>query len=217
MPAISEEVQEAQKEGVKFLFLLIPSEIKGKGGKVCAIECLYTAPGKFDLSARRQPCATDKKFLLPVDIVISAIGGKPVLPGKLAKMLSSTEWGTLAVDPITLQTNIKDIFAGGDLVTGGGTVIDSIAQGEKAAISIARFFSGKDLHQDRFVIKGERKAVSYIDPRAEVKSGCRLAQAKMSMEKRLQAFGEVELGYTKTQAMAEANRCLRCDRKENEV
>jgi NADH-quinone oxidoreductase subunit F len=217
MPAIPEEVQEAQKEGVKLHFLLIPSEIKGKDGKVCAIECFYTTPGKFDLSARRQPCATDKRFLLPVDIVISAIGGKPALPEKLVKVLSFTEWGTLAVDPVTLQTNMEDIFAGGDVVTGGGTVIDSIAQGEKAAISIARFLSDEDLHKNRFVIKGERKEVPYIDPRAEVKNECRLAQAKMSMEKRLQAFGEVELGYTKTQAMAEANRCLRCDRKENEV
>ena len=216
MPAIPEEVEEAQKEGVKFHFLLIPSEIKGKAGKVCAIECLYTAPGKFDSSARRQPCATDKKFLLPVDIVISAIGGKPELPDRLMKKFSFTDWGALVVDPVTLQTNIEDIFAGGDLVTGGGTVIDSIAQGEKAAISIARFFNGEDLYKDRFVIKGERKEVSYIDPSAEVRNQSRLAQAKMSMEKRLQAFGEVELGYTKTQAALEANRCLRCDRKENE-
>ena len=67
------------------------------------------------------------------------------------------------------------------------------------------------------MVKGERKEASYIDPGAEVKNKSRFAQAKMSMEKRLQAFGEVERGYTKTQAMAEANRCLRCDRKEKEV
>ncbi|MCX5713291.1 MAG: FAD-dependent oxidoreductase, partial [Candidatus Omnitrophica bacterium] len=214
MPAIPEEVHEAEKEGVKFHFLLIPTAIKGENGRVSVIECFYTQPGEFDSSARRQPVATDKKFILPVDIIISAIGGKPILPKDLSKELIFTDRGTLSVDPVSLQTNIKDIFAGGDMVTGGSTVIDSIAQGEKAAISIDRFLRGKDLYKERFVIKGERKEVSYIDPSVEVKTEHRPIQAKLSMGKRLQAFGEVELGYSKSQAVFEANRCLRCDRKE---
>ena len=99
---------------------------------------------------------------------------------------------------------------------GGGTVIDSVADGEKAATSIDRYLKNEDLFKDRYVIKGERKAVEYIDPSKDVKEKCRIKHAQLSMEKRLQAFTEVDLGYGKSQAMEEADRCLRCDKKEAE-
>jgi NADH-quinone oxidoreductase subunit F len=139
------------------------------------------------------------------------------LPDVLKNKLAVSDKGTLKVDPVTLQTSVDGVFAGGDLVTGGGTVIESVADGEKAAVSIDRLLRGEDMRKDRFVVKGERHEVPYIDPSEEVKPTKRPEQATLSMVKRLQAFTEVEMGYTKSQAMFEAGRCLRCDRKESEV
>ncbi|MDD5131894.1 MAG: FAD-dependent oxidoreductase [bacterium] len=216
MPAIPEEVEEAEKEGVKFHFLLIPTTIKGQDNQVVSLECAYTRPGEFDLSGRRKPLATEEVFSLPVDIVISAIGGKPDIPEAVKKELGIKDTGALSVDRETLATNVPGVFAGGDLVSGGATVIEAIADGEKAAISIERSFKGEDLRKNRYVIKGQRRIVSDFDPSAEIKEKNRPQQAKVSMVKRLQAFTEVELGYSKKQALEEANRCLRCDRKEEE-
>ncbi len=219
MPAIPEEVDECEKEGAKLHFLLIPNNIKGRQGKIMELECLHTKPGEFDATGRRKPVPTDEKFILPVDIVISAIGGKPNCAELTKDKLIMTDWDTVSVDKRTLVTNIPWVFAGGDVVTGGGTVIESIADGEKAAISIDRYLKGargEELSRDRYTIKGERKAVPYIDPAKEIKEKKRIKHAKLTMEKRLQAFTEVELGYTKSQAMEECDRCLRCDKKEVE-
>ena len=219
MPAIPEEVEECEKEGAKLHFLLIPNNIKGTYGKIVELECLHTKSGEFDSTGRRKPVATEEKFVLPVDIVISAIGGKPNCAELSKDKLIMTDWDTVAVDKRTLGTNIPWVFAGGDVVTGGGTVIESVADGEKAAVSIDRYLRGargEELAKDRYVVKGERKAVPYIDPAKEVKEKHRIKHAKLSMEKRLQAFTEVELGYTKSQAMEECDRCLRCDKKEAE-
>ena len=101
-------------------------------------------------------------------------------------------------------------------MTGGGTVIESVTDGEKGAVSIDRFLRGEPLEKERFIVKGQRKEVPYIDPSEEIKKTPRPDQAKLSMEKRLQAFAEVEMGYSKSQAIFEAGRCLRCDRKESE-
>ena len=217
MPAIQEEIIEGEKEGVKYHFLLIPNAIKGKDGRITELECLHTKPGDFDSSGRRKPVSTGEKFVLALDLVISAIGGKPSSDEMFSSKLDMTEWGTLSVNGQTLATNIAGVFGGGDVVTGGGTVIESVADGERAAVSIDRYFKGEDMAKDRFVIKGERKVVDYIDPAKEVKKQNRIEHAKLSMAKRLQAFTEVELGYARAQAVCEADRCLRCDKKEAAV
>ncbi len=214
MPAIPEEVVEGEREGVKFHFLLIPNAIRGEDGRITELECLHTRPGEFDLSGRRKPVSTGEKFVLPVDIVISAIGGKPEKLAFSGVSLAANDNGTVKTDKYSLATSLDGVFAGGDLVSGGGTVIESVADGERAAISIERYLTGADMQMDRFVIKGERKVVDYIDPLKEVKPKSRVSHAKLSMNKRLQAFTEVELGYAKSQACDEADRCLRCDRKE---
>ena len=178
------------------------------------LECLATNPGDFDSSGRRKPVPTTEKFVLPVDIVIGAIGSRPAVPDIWQKELSLRNNGTVIVDNITLAATGAGIFAGGDLVTGGGTVVDSIADGEKAAVSIDRYLNGEDLVKNRVVIKGERKEVSYIDPAAEVKPQPRGRHQELEPAKRLKTFAEVESGYTKRQAGCEAKRCLRCDRRE---
>jgi len=214
MPAIPEEVQEAEAEGVKFHFLLIPHTIKGENGSVSGLECCSTRPGEFDDSGRRKAVPTEEKVVFPVEVIITAIGARPEIPEGL-KELVTTAWGTIKVDPVTLATNIPDVFAGGDFVTGGGTVVDSMAQGEQAAISIDRYLRGEKLSENRFVYSGTRQAVPATDIPSDMSPKGAVAARKLPLQQRRAGFREVELGYDRKQAIEEASRCLRCDRKEN--
>ncbi|MCM8757275.1 MAG: FAD-dependent oxidoreductase, partial [Candidatus Omnitrophica bacterium] len=216
MPAIPEEVQEAEKEGVKFHFLLIPTVIRGENGAVKEIECALTQPGEFDETGRRQAVATEKREKFPVELVITAIGGRPEIPPGLKGELALTPWGTIKIDPLTLATSQPGVFAGGDVVTGGGTVINSMADGEKAAISIDRYLRGENLNQNRFVYCGQRHSVPESDLPGELTTRVPAEEPEqLPLRDRLAGFEEVEKGYRKGKAISEASRCLRCDRKEN--
>jgi NADH-quinone oxidoreductase subunit F len=216
MPAFSEEIAEAEREGVRIHFLLNPVAIKGKNGKISELECVRMRSGEFDLSGRRKAIQTEERVLLSADVVIVAIGAAPQLSGFGSKKLNVevTRTGTLKVDPVTLATNIPGIFAGGDAVTGGATVVEAVADGERAAVSIARFFKGEDMAHNRFVIRGVRQEVTYSEPTAEVKVRFRPEPARLPDHRRIRTFEEVERCYSKKKACEEADRCLRCDRKE---
>ena len=216
MPAFSEEIAEAEREGVRIHFLLNPVAIKGKDGKVSELECVRMRPGEFDLSGRRKAVQTEEKVVLSADVVIMAIGAEPQLSGFGAKNLNIevTKAGTLKVDPVTLAMNIPGIFAGGDAVTGGATVVEAIADGERAAMSIDCFLKGEDMARNRFVIRGIRHEVTYGEPTAEVKVRFRPEPARLPDHQRIRTFKEVEQCYSRKKACEEADRCLRCDRKE---
>ena len=219
MPALPEEVDEALKEGARLHCLLNPVAIKGENGDVKSIECSRMALAEFDLSSRKKTVPTNEIVNMPADIVIMAIGAVPntaVLNDKDFP-LEINKSGTIKTDKLTLSTNIPWIFAGGDVASGGATVVEAIADGERAAVSIERFLRGKDLRENRFVLKGERKIVSYIDPAAQVKSRSRVCSGWLSHERRTNCFNEVERKYTNKQARSEADRCLRCDRADSEV
>ncbi|HNV86266.1 MAG TPA: NADH-ubiquinone oxidoreductase-F iron-sulfur binding region domain-containing protein [Candidatus Omnitrophota bacterium] len=219
MPAFPQEIEEAQKEGVKIHFLLNPTAIRGKGGRVSEIECVRMKQGNFDLSGRRKAVSSDEGIVMPVDIVIMAIGAEPSLSGIATKdfQLNITSQGNVEVDPITLATNVKGVFSGGDAVNGGATVVEAIADGERAAVSIDRFLKGEDMAENRFVIRGMRQEVSYLEPTGEVKVRFRPEPARLPEHQRIKSFKEVEKVYSQKKAVFEADRCLRCDRKEAEA
>ncbi|MDD5217271.1 MAG: FAD-dependent oxidoreductase [Candidatus Omnitrophica bacterium] len=219
MPAFPEEIEAAHDEGVKFHFLLNPTEIRGKNGKVLEVECVRMQPGEFDMSGRRKAVATDEKVVIAADIVIMAIGAEPAIADivGVSMPLKLTKQGTVDVDPVTLATNVSGLFAGGDAVTGGATVVEAVSDGERAAISIERFLKGEDMGKDRYAIRGERREVTYIGPTGEVKLRFRPEAARLPKSKSIRCFKEIEKGYTPRQAHREADRCLRCDRKEMEV
>ncbi|MBN2144025.1 MAG: FAD-dependent oxidoreductase [Candidatus Aureabacteria bacterium] len=213
MPAISEEVEEAEKEGIQFHFMMIPSEIKNNSLSY-QLECILAKEGEFDLSGRRKPVASEEKKSIDADIFISAIGAKPDLPDEIKQGIDFSNPGSCKVNPLTLETSIPWIFAGGDVVRGGGTVIEAIADGEKGAVSIDLYLQGMPLDENRFVIKSERKKVAYFDPSAPVEKRGRPEKSTLRMKKRRTCFKEVELGLSEKEAIREASRCLRCDRKE---
>ncbi|NWF87239.1 FAD-dependent oxidoreductase [Candidatus Bathyarchaeota archaeon] len=139
MPAIPWEVKEAENEGVKIEFLVAPKKILGKNGKVSAVECVRIQLGEPDESGRRKPTPIEgSEFTRETDMVILAIGEIPDL-GFLPKEIELNEDNTVWVNPITMETSVEGIFAGGDAVTGPATIIEAIRAGKRAAESIENY------------------------------------------------------------------------------
>lgn len=139
MPAREEEVKHAEEEGIEFHFLTVPTRYTGdEYGRVKAMECQRMELGEPDSSGRRRPIPVPgSEFITEVDLVVVAIGQSPnplipqTTPGiKLGK------WGNIEVDWSTMATSLEGVFAGGDIVRGGATVILAMGDGRRAAAAI---------------------------------------------------------------------------------
>jgi len=211
MPASDEEIAEAEKEGVKFNFLITPVKILEKDGKVIGAECIKMKLGKPDESGRRRPVPIKgSEFTVDTDMIIPAIGQRPdlpVIPDK--EKIEITKWGTIKVNSITYMTDVEGVFAGGDCVTGPAIVIDALNTGNQVAKSIDGYLQGRALARgisfervdlkkpmgQGFTVKVPAQGVGFLD-----------------LKKRAGSFEEVEGGFTPLEAMGEAQRCLRCYR-----
>jgi len=139
MPANPWEVKEAEGAGVKIEFLVAPKKILGEDEKVSAIECVRMQLGDLDETGRRKPVPIeDSEFTRETDMVILGIGQMPDLEF-LPKEIELNENGTVWVNPITMETSLQGVFAGGDAVTGPATVIEAIQAGKCAAESIENY------------------------------------------------------------------------------
>jgi len=206
MPAAATEVGEAEREGVRLYFQAAPVRVLSQNGRLTGIECICMELGEPDASGRRRPMPVKgSEFTMDVDNVIIAIG-QAVDKAGLPKELTYSGWGTLSVDPVTLETNISGIFAGGDVVAGPADVIAAIAAGKEAAESIDRYLSGTDLRQGRPEHITRVKEVS----KEGVARKTRAAMPVLDPGKRDGSFAEVELGFDEKTAIEEAKRCLNC-------
>ncbi len=207
MPAIPSEVDEAGHEGIKFEFLATPVKIATSGNVISEIKCIRMRLGSPDESGRRKPIPIPgSEFKIGVDTAIIAVG-QEVTPDSLVSGLEPTMYGTLEVDPVTLQTNVKGVFGGGDVVSGGATAIEAIATGKEAAKSIDRYLRGVDLTEGRDEIL---IPIEDIEVDNALKMRYAPAMPTLSLPKRKTTFGEVELGLREAVALEEAGRCLNC-------
>ncbi len=143
MPANPWEVEEVIGEGVKIEFLVAPKKILGKSGKVAAIKCIRVELGELDETGRRKPIALeDTEFMRETDMVILAIGEVPDLEF-LPEEVELNDNGTVWVNPMTMETSLTGVFAGGDAVTGPATVIEAIQSGKRAAESIEKYLTSR--------------------------------------------------------------------------
>jgi NADPH-dependent glutamate synthase beta subunit-like oxidoreductase len=208
MPAHREEVEAAEAEGVKIHYLAAPTKIIGKSGKVTGVESLRTELGEPDGSGRRRPVPVKgSEFVIDADTVISAIGEVPELSFLDTEKFKTTSNGTIEVNLHTLATSIVGIFAGGDVVSGPATVIEAIAAGKKAAISIDKYLRGQSLEHEEEV--PSTIGIEDIDT-AGIKKRERHKTPTLPHKKRISGFKEVELGFTELAALSEADRCLQC-------
>jgi NADPH-dependent glutamate synthase beta subunit-like oxidoreductase len=213
MPALKEDVIQAEQEGVRVSFLKIPVEIMGSQGNVSGIRCVDARLGETDESGRRRPIPIQGSMHeLETDAVIHAIGQWSDREGLSAfNGMAWTERSTIVTDPLTGQTGEKGVFAGGDVVTGPATIIEAIAAGKIAAENVHRYFQGRPLLKTRY-LSARRMQTSFLETTATQKmSLTRPLLPLLDIEKRKKTFEQVELTLTPQAARAEALRCLRCD------
>jgi NADPH-dependent glutamate synthase beta subunit-like oxidoreductase len=208
MPANEWEIEDAEEEGVEIHYLVTPTKVLGRSGKVVGLECIRMELGEPDESGRRRPIPIEgSEFAVDADFVISAIGQAPNLSFLQNDGLEITKWETIAVDADTLATGEAGIFAGGDAVSGPATAIEAIAAGKKAALSIHRYLRGEPLKREEEEAKVAR--IEDINSR-ELRQEKRQGMPKLSAGERVRDFEEVELGFTEEKAIQEASRCLEC-------
>ncbi len=145
MPARIEEVKHAIEEGIEFLNLHNPIEyIADENRKVKAMKLQKMELGEPDSSGRRRPIPIDGAIeTIDVDTVVVAVGvsPNPLIPRNLSN-LQVSKWGTIIVNE-NMQSSVEDIFAGGDIVRGGATVILAMGDGRRAALGINEFIKSK--------------------------------------------------------------------------
>ena len=146
MPARRLEIEHAKEEGVKFRFLVQPQEYIGdESGLVKKLKSLECRLGEPDESGRRRPVAIEgSDFELECDLAIIAIGlqANQVLTSATPQ-LKTDKYHDVVVDPETMETSVKGVFAGGDIVGGEGTVIEAMGMAKKAAKGIIEYLTNK--------------------------------------------------------------------------
>jgi formate dehydrogenase beta subunit len=217
MPADPQEIEEAKEEGVKFHYLVAPVSIVHTAGRVSGLECQRMELGEPDSSGRRRPLPVEgSNFVIDCDAIIPAVGQICVVDCVLPEEDGLTAWKTLIVDQMTFQSRTPSVFGGGDCITGPATLIAALAAGKHAARHIVQYIE-----------QGECQAtISEILQRLVNDSGVfepqetfpfegitrRAEPAVLPAETRTASFSEVEGCLTLSQAIAEADRCLRCYR-----
>jgi NADPH-dependent glutamate synthase beta subunit-like oxidoreductase len=208
MPSRAEEAEECQEEGIPINALAQPVRFIEENGRVKAIECIRNRLTEPDESGRRRPQPIPgTEFTIDVDAVITALGQEAdwaCLTHECACTL--TDWGTMNVDPLTLQSDDPDIFAGGDAVRGPQSVIEAIADGGQAAVSIDRYIRNLDLRlgrDARLRVIAEPQKEGY-DPTA------RAQMPRLGPQERVKSFDQVDQGFTQGMVIQEAQRCISC-------
>jgi NADH-quinone oxidoreductase subunit F len=213
MPAIAEEIEAAEEEGIHIHCLTAPAKVVGNDGKVAGVECIRMELKEFDRSGRRTPYQIENsEHTMQVDTLIKATGQRPDTSFLGGDGIGIAKGGTIVADPRTLATGRKGVFAGGDALTGAATVIEAIAAGQRAACSIRRYLQGEELTPlvDRNGYEPiEVPSVMPTEEQLEERHRPRIAQIPLADKKT--SFKEVVLPYSTKEATEEASRCLRCD------
>jgi NADPH-dependent glutamate synthase beta subunit-like oxidoreductase/NAD-dependent dihydropyrimidine dehydrogenase PreA subunit len=184
MPAAGEEVSEAEIEGVRFEFLIQPTGFLHREGRLTGLRVVRCQLGEPDASGRRKPVPIPgSDFIIDADWVITALGQKP------AQQVSGFPSG---------------VFVGGDAAGGPATVINAIASGHQGAALIHQFITGET--------PANESPAAEIELAPMVLRAVRLnrTRARVLPVQARRGFEEIEAALTPAEAMAEANRCLRC-------
>ena len=151
MPGSAREVANAEEEGVEFVWLSSPKEFKGKN-KIENLVVNQIELGEPDESGRRKPEIKEgSEFMVKADMVIKALGFDPEnLPLLFdAQELQVTKWGTIKTDFNTMETNLKGVFAAGDIVRGASLVVWAIKDGRDAASSMKTYLENMQLKKTK--------------------------------------------------------------------
>ena len=217
MPANKVEIDAAEHEGIEYLFLAAPTRLVGdESGRVKQIEYIKMELGEPDKSGRRRPVPIEgSETLLDVDVVIAAIGQRPLVDWCTDDLkergLELTRWDTIVTDDVTLQSGIPYIFSAGDIWSGPALLVDAIGTGRRAARSIHRFLRGEEMgfdegtyHEPTSIPISTQVLITGVSDQPKI------TQPELPVEERIKTFEEVDLVLTPELMKAEAERCMRC-------
>ena len=206
MPANPWEIEEAEEEGVTFCFLTSQIEVVSEEGRLKGLKCCRNRLEEPDASGRRRPVAIpNSEFLLEADTIIVAIGQKVEKDILEAGFSVFNQYGTIDTDDC--RTEMESVFAGGDARSGPATLIEAIADGNRAAKSIINYIEGKTEPIEPLLLP--QTELSKVDT-DRIQSAFRAGMPKIELERRRSSFDEVELGFDEETAVREAKRCVDC-------
>ena len=212
MPAWEVEVDEAEHEGCKLSVLTAPVKIE-PGETGLRVTCIQMALGEPDASGRRRPVPQPgSESVLEFDDVIAAIGQGVNVQGLAEAGLQLSRWNTLVVNNKTMQTNLPNVFAGGDCVLGPDIAVSAVGMGRQAAAAIDQFVRGETVVGERERFNSSMGTLNDI-PAAFFErqaSHDRHSMPVIADARRNSTFDEVETGLPEATAREEAARCLRC-------
>jgi NADH-quinone oxidoreductase subunit F len=211
MPAIDEEIQAAEDEGVHFVFLAAPHRIVGDAeGNVKAIEIVKTRLGEYDKSGRRRPIPTDEVQRFECDSVILAVGETFDVDFCRASGLALKEDGTVEVDRFSLETSRPNFYAGGDVITGASNMSNAMSGGKQAAHKIDERLMGEQTGEQRWQSLFPDFEYSRQAP-GEPSLSHRHTAHSLPAATRAHSEQEVVACLSPEEAQEECSRCLRCD------
>ena len=212
MPAHAAEVDDAEREGARFEFLVAPvAVVTGPTGAVSGLRCVRMRLGAPDASGRRRPePVDDSEFVLACDAVVAAIGMTPD-PTPIAGLVGTGPGNRVVVDPVTLQTEVPYLFAAGDVAAGPTDIARAVGAGRRAAHVIDDFVQGRPVTGfpelddllgvvDKGAVLDRQSAYTRPGP----------APAELMLPPAPADFAELEDGLTEEQARAAAGACLDC-------
>jgi len=208
MLASKEEIEQGKQEGIVIYNSHNFNRILGQDDKVTGVECLDVKSFQFDDAGKLCiDCIQGSEHLISADTVIFAIGQRPDIPAQFE--LATGRGNTIVIDPDTMSTSRKGVFAAGDAVSGTDSVIAAIASARKAATGIDKYLGGTGVIDE--VLAEMETPSPYIGRKEGFAVRDRYLTALASMEQRLSSFEEMDHGFDEPSALTESARCLQCD------
>jgi formate dehydrogenase major subunit len=207
------EVEAAEAEGVRLETLVAPVRLERAPDGHLLLTCIRMELGPPDASGRASPVPVPgSEFILEADCAIAAIG-QVVESASLGAGSPSLSQRGIAVNPLTLATNLEAVFAAGDGVTGPDLAVRAVAAGKLAAVSIDQFLGGR-------VVRGDPELMHVLMTRLgedelaalfrEIEESPRAKMPELPLAERVRSFAEVELGLPPDAAVGESGRCISC-------
>jgi formate dehydrogenase major subunit len=209
MPVSTEELTEAEEEGVSIEILVSPLRVIGDSqGQVVGLECIRNRLVEPDGSGRPRPVPIEgSQFVLNVDTVLPAVSQSPDT-SFLPDIFARSKWDTVEVAPNSFMTNVKGVFAVGDYATGPRDVISVIADAHRASAAIHSYLQGALIGEKGHCLK-QSQLPHTVDSNYDALT--RQTMPTLPATKRHNIDTEVQLGFEPETAMTEAKRCLQCD------
>jgi NADPH-dependent glutamate synthase beta subunit-like oxidoreductase len=210
MPAFPWEIQQVLEEGIAIdnsygIKRIISENNRVAGTELVRCVSVFDPEGKFNPSFDESETKTVK-----TDMVIFAIGqASDISEFSSENPLQISSLGTIEVNKVTMETNIPNVFACGDIVNGPTSIVEAVASGRKAAAAIDKRLGGSGNLEEELVTP--EKPDPWLGREEDFLEKHRVEMPTLPIEKRHGNFAEVELGFDEKMAVEEAKRCLRCD------